>query len=242
MTRYQYYGRIGLHVVDRGGVFMLLSIQNSIEALDTLKKITNKKNDLFWKDLVKKSKCNSRLSIEDFIEAYDIHVDDYSNNDIKLVHITTSSDECTDIKELGLMNLRDTLAKGCTNLRRFLDQQNVYIDLGNKILKYNFHSYRFDFNQEHYIRVGFKLLIDYNLCGFLCYTHDYDSCIKYCPEIIEDISNLIQQNLVTQWCKEHRPYKIEFKCKYQDLYNPNILYDAFSILKNETTMPILFEA
>lgn len=122
-------------------------------------------------------------------------------------HITTSANEYRAIKKHGILDLKRAYLCEESELRRFLNQHCVFIDLDNKYLSYNNRKYDISFNvesrptiqtEEDYCwLVGRKFYYDYTTCGFLsvCEQRPYSGEVHYRPEILGNIDRLLNLDL-----------------------------------------------
>lgn len=114
-------------------------------------------------------------------------------SDLKIIafHIVGSLDECKEIEESGLMDLRKVLANN-TVLGKEL-KKGVKVDIENKVVSCNDKNYML--NEESsgkLFLVSNRLLNDYCVNGFLCNDNifSYGDDIYKRPEFLKNISEL----------------------------------------------------
>ena len=145
----------------------------------------------------------------DQIQAIDI-------SDLRIIafHIVGSLDECKEIEENGLMDLRKVLSKN-TVLGKELKKAGVKIDIENKLISCNDKSYMLsEESSGKLFLVSNRLLNDYCVNGFLCnddiFGYGDDVCKR--PEFLKNISELFPeiQTLEEFWKRKSKSYKINF--------------------------------
>lgn len=137
-------------------------------------------------------------------------------------HITTSDNECQDIKDSGLVDLQQAYKNINGGLRRFLDGHGVKINLEKKKIRYRDKEYSIENTGADTLAgtVANKFYYDYSLCGFKYLGRDRRySCINECPEIINNIGRLFEINLKAEWKKDHSTYIIKYIIKNEQLIN-----------------------
>ena len=110
-----------------------------------------------------------------------------------------------------------------SELRAFLENHNIYIDLQHEFLRYREKVFDVHFgscpeqNTEEYCRwlVGRKLYYDFATCGFLsvCNMIPYAGKVHQRPEILMNIDNLLQTNLSQEWADTHTAYEVVAQIK-----------------------------
>lgn len=165
-----------------------------------------------------------------------------------LQHMTTSANGCEHIKEKGLTDLRVTYEDTDSELRQFLDEQGVKIDLPGQRIYFNGEDlgsieYSKENNSSDYYSpihrrwcIGHKFYYDFCICGFFSFDHKrpYEGNVHYRPEILLNISQLIGKNIGKLWTETHKTYVVKFAVPYDNLFNKELneiddfLYRAFN--------------
>lgn len=163
-----------------------------------------------------------------------------------LQHMTTSANGCEHIKEKGLTDLRVTYEDTDSELRQFLDEQGVKIDLPGQRIYFNGEDlgsieYSKENNSSDYYSpthrrwsIGRKFYYDFCICGFFSFNHKrpYGGMVNYRPEILFNISELIRKRIDKVWTDTHKTYVVKFSIPYNqlvhdDLDETDFLYKAF---------------
>lgn len=148
-------------------------------------------------------------------------------------HITTSANGCKHIKDKGLMDLQESYKNKDGELRCFLDEHGIVVNLEKKTLIYKSKEYSIsDTAGDNPLGiVGNKFFFDYSLCGFK-YIGDYKrySCIDRCPEIIHNIGQLLGLELEKEWGKNRSVYIIKYIVRNEQLLNGKFSEDSFELL------------
>ncbi len=156
----------------------------------------------------------------------------YTDMDFVFFHITTSGNGCASIRKNGLTDLQKTYQNGNSELRAFLDEHGVLIDLFKKKLTYEGGIFKIsfendltdydDYDSEEYQcwSIGRKFFYDYTVCGFLSIRDDFaydEQMYNKRPEILMDIDNLLGTQLVSEWERTHLAYKVIAKVSGRDI-------------------------
>ena len=135
-------------------------------------------------------------------------------------HVTTSANECAALKKYGILDLKQAYLCPESEIRIFLDQHGIFLDLDNCFLTFNGRSYDIAFNSgkcprtgtQDYLcwSIGRKFYYDYTTCGFLSIWErsPYGGRVHCRPEILWDIDNLLRLNLSEEWEQSHYPHEI----------------------------------
>ena len=155
----------------------------------------------------------------------------YLDSDFIYFHVTTSADGCASIRRNGILDLKK--AYGCedSELRRFLDNHGVSIDLQKAFLTYRGHEYDiyygrcpWDHESEEYKcwSIGRKLYFDYTTCGFLSAwdRSPYGGQVHRRPEILWDIDELLKTRLSDEWAQTHTAYEVVAKVSGKNICYP----------------------
>lgn len=204
---------------------MYFDIRDENNAVQTLANLTGV-DSKFW--IAEKIKNQDRTDYKD--EYKDIERVIMDNNghfpklkDIEIIitHITTSNDNCSSIKEKGLLNLKESYKIEGSDLRKFLDENGVYIDIDSRTLNYREKVFDISYgecpenNESSEYKswsVGRKLYFDFAVCGFLTIDKRdiYGGLVHKRPEFLNDIDYLLGTNLSAKWFESHSPYEVVF--------------------------------
>lgn len=167
--------------------------------------------------------------VEDVIKTYGQLTKNYLDFDFIYFHVTTSANDCTAIKKYGILDLKQAYICKESEIRIFLDQHGVLLDLDNGLLTFNGRTYDITFYSEKCPRtgtqeylcqsIGRKFYYDYTTCGFLSVWErsPYGGQVHCRPEILWDIDNLLRLDLSGEWEQSHFPYEITAHVKGSDI-------------------------
>lgn len=134
---------------------------------------------------------------------------------------------------MGLVDLQEAYRNTEGELRKFLDDKEIFINLEDKKLVYKDKEYCIaDTGGDTPIgMIGNKIFYDYSLCGFK-YIGNYArySCIHKYPEIVRDIDRLLELELEDEWEKSNSSYIIKYIISNQELINGKFAEDGFNLL------------
>lgn len=216
----------------------IYDITDKENAYDTLLRLTDARDIVIQHCLRLATYDGSGNVFQQMIEDFNVHPT-FKCDDLicHLQHMTTSANGCKHIKEKGLTDLRVTYEDTDSELRQFLDEQNIKIDLSGQRLYFNgedMGSIKYskgdtsrDFLSEEYkrISVGRKFYYDFCICGFFSFDHEspYGGNVNRRPEILHNISELIKKNIDQIWAESHKTYVVKFSVPYNQLVleNPN---------------------
>lgn len=166
-----------------------------------------------------------------FYEKYHSIIDkiDIENLEIVAFQVTSSSDECADIKQYGLHNLQWVLSND-TCLNRFLKKNNISFDIESKLMYIGNSSYDVDYEKykdldviskrkEQLHKIGHKIYYDFQINAFLFCKDIYDySTVHEAPEFLYTLSclNEATKGIDMKWKDICKPYVIKFKSKLKD--------------------------
>lgn len=158
---------------------------------------------------------------KEIMESKNIQIKDIDTKDINfiLLHVTTSADKCNGIRKNGLHDLIWTYEHD-TELRRFLDENNIYINIEKKIISVDGTEYDLPNNIYESGGVGYKLFGDPYVCGCFQWEKNspYGGQVHVRAEIIYNINKLVKgKNLEYEWFKTHKPYTIKFTVPYEKM-------------------------
>jgi hypothetical protein len=213
---------------------MIYDITSKENALETLQNLTGFKKE-YWEHYSYECQVMRKdidKALNDVLTRFNLDTN-FNLNDIKFtcLHITTSNNGCNDIIKFGLMDLKNTYSKQDTELRRFLDMNNIYIDLVNETIevagkKESIHyesTLSFNMNDRERIlwSIGRKFYYDFCVCGFLSIDSEspYGGYVHLRPEIIMNISKICNMDLERIWKDKHKCYIVKFRVSYIQLVN-----------------------
>lgn len=238
---------------------LVYNITDRENSLKTLENLTGFKKE-YWEHYTFEAKVMGKdidKAIDDVIKRFDLHID-FNPDDIVCIlqQITTSANNCQNIREKGLTDLVTTYCDRKSELRKFLDEQNIYIDLKNEQLfydnkhigsiQYSYENYSSDHHcKKHYLwSVGRKFYYDFCVCGFYSFDHKhpYGGGVHERPEILFNISQLIGKHIDYIWRDTHDCYVVTFKVPFNNVHNDfegniqtTLLYFAFKNAMYEET-------
>lgn len=167
--------------------------------------------------------------VKEVTETYGQIPDDYHNFNFIYFHVTTSANECASIKKFGILDLKQAYLCEESELRVFLEQHGISVDLANAVLMYREKNYNISFergscprdNTQEYLcwSIGRKFYYDYTTCGFLSVWKEipYGGQVHQRPEILWDIDNLLNTDLSEEWRQSHVPYEITAEVSGDDI-------------------------
>lgn len=177
-------------------------------------------------------RCRDDL-VEDVIKRFGHLPRTYLDFNFVYLHVTTSANKCAVIKKYGILDLQQAYLCNESELRIFLDQHGITIDLKSALLTYNGRKFDISFNsgncprtgtQEYFCwSIGRKFYYDFTTCGFLSVWErsPYGGQVHCRPEILWDIDNLLGLGLSMEWKHSHFPYEI-----VAQVYGSDIVFDG----------------
>lgn len=169
--------------------------------------------------------------VEDIINSHGYLPSSYKDFEFIYFHVTTSSNSCKSFYKHGLLDLKQSYLCHDAELRTFLEDNDISINLEEQTLTYRKKVFDITFgncpirNTEAHKRwfIGRKFYFDYTICGFLsvCEKNPYGGEVHYRPEVLMDIDNLLGLNLSQKWASTHEPYEIVVK-----ISGEKIIYDG----------------
>ena len=171
--------------------------------------------------------------VADVIETYGSLPCTYRDFEYIYFHVTTSANKCASIQKHGILDLKQAYSCKDSELRTFLENHGILINLDEKTLIYKNKTFditfysgsrpRQDVVAEHCWLIGRKFYYDYTSCGFLSVWegHPYDGQVHRRPEILSNIDKLLKLHLSQEWALTHKPYEINAKVSGE-----NIVYDG----------------
>lgn len=219
--------------MDKELIYDITDKENSLQTLENLTGFKKEYWELYTFE-VKVMEKDISEAIDDIIKGLNLHIDFVPEDMIcNLQHITTSANSCKNIRENGLKDLVITYTDLNSELRKFLDEQQVTIDLENEQLLYNgknigsIHFAHGNSPSDHYSKahylwsVGRKFYYDFCVCGFYSFDHSdpYGGNVHERPEILYNISQLIGKRIDNIWRDTHKCYVIKFKVPFINIHN-----------------------
>lgn len=195
---------------------MNYDISTTENCLNTLQELTNYS---YWNDIYEKYQYTYTLYPD---EVRDIII---KQNNIKLavtskelffvlLHITTSANNCEDIKNKGIYDL-EWVIENDTELSRFLYDNGITFDIQNQLMYVDDIPRNIAEND-----IGFKIYKDKDICG--CFQIDkkipYGGNVHFRPEILHNIDESVSgKDLSYIWHNTHKPYIIKFQVPYSNM-------------------------
>ena len=145
--------------------------------------------------------------------------EDYRDMNIICFHILGSLDECREIKENGLRNLRYVLAEN-TILNRLLNKAGIVFDIPQSRLVFGQKVWNIDYNlikgqlffPEAQVEIARRINTDCCINAFLAHDNpcDYGDNICRRPEILKDLADLIPEAKSVEkfWRKKSTSYLV----------------------------------
>lgn len=137
--------------------------------------------------------------VEDVIKTYGQLPKNYLDFDFIYFHVTTSANNCASIKKYGILDLKQAYLCKESEIRIFLDQHGVLLNLDKGLLTFNGRTYDITFRSGNCPRtgtqeylcwsIGRKFYFDYTTCGFLSVWERslYGGQVHCRPEILWDV-------------------------------------------------------
>ncbi|WP_281671948.1 hypothetical protein [[Clostridium] scindens] len=199
----------------------------------------------YWEDIFKiyayQYIDEPELMKNEIMDSKNIHIKNVELEEINfvLMHVTTSANGCKYIKEEGLHDLVWSYTHN-TELRQFLDEQHITIDIENQEINVNGTKYVMSDNINQSGGVGYKFLVDPYICG--CFqiekSSPYGGGVHQRPEILYNINKLVKGvDLEYMWYKTHQPYIVKFKVPYNKM---NIILSETTDSKKDRILRELF--
>lgn len=204
---------------------MLFDIHKEREAQQTLFRLTGIPVEV-WEENIHRERDYKLQDyfVEAMIEEYGTRElpKTYLDFDFVFFHITTSADGCTSIKRNGILDLKKAYECEDSELRRFLDNHGVIIDIEKAVLTYRGNEFDIYYgkcprNHESIEyrcwSVGRKIYYDYTTCGFLSAwnRNPYGGQVHRRPEILLDLDELLKTKLSDEWERTHSAYEVVAK-------------------------------
>lgn len=171
--------------------------------------------------------------VADVIERYGHCPISYRDFDFIYFHITTSANECCSIQRHGLLDLKQAYSRQDSELRIFLENHGIHINLDEQILVYGDQTFDIAYHsgerpmrngiEQYCWAIGRKFYYDFTSCGFLSVWErsPYGGQVHCRPEIIGDIERLLNLPLSRKWTQTHNPFEVVAKVN-----GDKIVYDG----------------
>ena len=214
---------------------MLFDIRNEQKAAESLERLTGVKEDTWlderYRNINRIDYSYADKDIERIVEDNNGYFPRLKDIQLVITHITTSSNECASIKTNGLIDLKESYNLPTSDLRLFLEDNEIEIILEDNLLRYKDREYDISFGkcpsdyeseQCSSWKVGRKFYYDFTICGFISINSRdvYGGMVHLRPEILFDIDNLLKTDLQRKWTLTHESYEIVFVVpEYHCLYN-----------------------
>lgn len=212
---------------------MIYDIRTSEKALKTLVELTGVSKDIWdnYMDRINDYPYIEKM-IEEVVKRYGHLPHSYRDFEFVYFHITTSKENCRSIKNTGIFDLCKAYENKNSELRVFLDNKGIAIDLKRRILRYQDVEYDISYSKSKVPRdntkeyacwsIGRKFYFDYTTCGFLSVwaRSPYGGLVHKRPEILMDIDNLLGLNLSVEWQSMCKPFEVVAKVSGENIIYP----------------------
>lgn len=212
---------------------MIYDIRTTELARQTLCSLTDVSTQI-WEENIERERNYELIDdfVEDIVNSYGVLPKNYKDFTFVYFHITTSANHCSSFRKHGILDLVNSYQCEDSELRRFLEDHGIHIDLNERILTYKNKSYNIDFGtcprhdtlEYKCWSVGRKFFYDFTTCGFLSIwdKSPYGGYVHFRPEILMNIDALLGLDLSHEWAATHSPYEI-----VAQVSGKNILYDGY---------------
>lgn len=218
---------------------LIYDIRTSEKALDTLIQLTGIGVEI-WRNFVgreREYRFDDDL-VSDVIKRYGKMPESFRNWNFIFFHITTSKNDCGDLKKNGIMDLQKVCNSQSTELTKFLLSHGIKVSIKEKTLTTE--NIRFDISfdrdlecppdsteEEYRWSIGRKLYYDFCVCGFLSIweASPYGGYVHQRPEILFDLDRLLNSSLSEEWEETHKPFEVIARIKGQYLVTEKDLLD-----------------
>ncbi len=209
---------------------MIYDITTIDAAYNTIKRLLN----IQPRDLRNYLNDKKDKDFSDFIEKYNAKIEQINLQNLKLVvmHITSSIDDCVDIRKYGIKNLQWVLSNE-TKLSKFLEKEGIIFDINQGKMFVNDKEYNIKYEQYEEIEyslteleekvedISYKIYCDYQINGLFCVNSRFNygtTDIRKHPEFLEALSKILEQEkLVSKWERYSKGYVIYFEAKVSEL-------------------------
>lgn len=155
----------------------------------------------------------------------------YKDFEFVYFHMTTSSNGCASFRKHGILDLNQSYTCHDSELRTFLEEHDIHINIDERTLIYREHEFDITFgacprqDTEAYKcwSLGRKFYYDYTTCGFLSVWErgSYGGQVHKRPEILMNIDDLLGLRLSHEWIYTHDSYEVVAKVS-----GDKIIYDS----------------
>lgn len=198
----------------------IYDIRSSENALKTLTSLSGVPLNIWEKYIGHESEYEYMDDlVEEIVTSFGVLPLCYKDFEFNYLHVTTSANECKSFLKNGIMDLKETYLNPETELREFLDKNDVHFYLDECKMVYGRNTYDIHFSPnapraytEEYHRwcIGRKFYYDFTSCGFLSVSKrsPYGGQVEWRPEILSDIDRLLKTDMSIEWAKSHKAYEI----------------------------------
>lgn len=193
-------------------------------------------------------KCNRDLDC--FMDRHlnTIKAIDMNSIEFGAFHVTSNSDQCTEIKQHGIRNLQKVL-DGPSELKSFLNSFGFKFDIQNKkmiskgkVYNIDYESYKNEtltYQEEKLKEIARKIYFDYQVNGFFFSRNifKYGTKIDKRPEFLLTLSsfNLPFDYLGDKWSQNRRGYVVKYKAKLSQFEYYTFYHDVNDYLDDLQT-------
>jgi len=185
--------------------------------------------------------CNCNSDVDQLYDMYYSTISRVKIADIRIFafHVTGSLDDCQNIKQHGLLNLKDVLS--CNSvITQFFKKYDLYFDIDKKTMKHGKNIYNIDYEllksmyhatpqEESLFRISHRVFRDFCFNGFLYYddVYSYSHDITKRPEFVGDIVGFIPElkMMESEWKRLSKPYRIDFFANIDQVHRFNFELD-----------------
>jgi hypothetical protein len=205
--------------------FDLTTFEGTIQSLGKYLNITERE--------ISKYTANNKdnYDSDDFIELFQITDEQLLSSELIMssLHVTTNNDECSSIKNYGLINLQQAILLN-TSLNKYLQNHGIQIDLAKKQVHYKGEiydiakDYRGLSGRDPAEWVSFKLFEDYQINSFFSSENvlNYGGNVNESPEFLYNLAQLLKDGKIQyDWVndKNKKCYIIKFEAPLRNINN-----------------------
>ena len=209
---------------------MIFDLRTCDAAYNFVLEFLNISGEKFIADYIVECESN----IETLWEKYFDMIDAINIQSLKIMafHVTTTSDNCEEIKRNGLQNLQKVLS-GDTILNQFLRKYGIKLDIPNRRLLYEQQAIDIDYDkyrgragitehEEEIAKIARRVFFDPCVNGFMVRDNvfTYSTIHKY-PEFISILTDAFPklQPMKIDWTQQSKTYKVDFYTHYRQVQN-----------------------
>lgn len=202
---------------------MIYDIRTKEDARATLEALTGIPFAVWERE--EETASSSDQHIEDVLRRYGRRLNHIT--EFVFTHLTSSANGCAAIRKYGLTDLCRSYENNESELRQFLDEKGIILNLRHQTLSWNGGLYSIAFRgssllmtdeEQALSRIGYRFFRDQCVCGFLSLgTTAYLTHVEEKPEILIDISNFIGMDIAGEWKYTHESYAVSAKVRAEEI-------------------------